>query len=254
MGESREVPVRLEGWGVLQRCLGEGYALFRRRRGASMGYAAVFVLIGLVLEYGLLATDYALYYFILAGGFVLLAPFLFAAYYHLASAASKGEEDSGVMAALFRSPPAVFGLGLISSVLFLIWATDALIIYSVYFSFGPLPGLFTDPVTGSQAVEFVGYATLLGAVLSLIILFVTPFSIPRAIDQGSGFVDSIVFSVVCVWRNAWLLMPWVAMLGTVTLLTLLFALPLGLLLFPVLAYANFRVYRRLAAFRDGLPA
>ncbi|HEB95678.1 MAG TPA: DUF2189 domain-containing protein [Sedimenticola thiotaurini] len=247
MGEITEIPLRLKSAGAMGRWLAYGYALFRRYPGISMSFAAIFVVPGLALEYWLLATDYALYYFILAAGFVLLVPFLFAPYYHLATAVSRGQAPPVLPGVLFRTPPAVLGLGMISGALFLIWATDAFIIYSVYFSFDPLPGLFRGGEAGSRAVSFLGWATLLGAVLSLIILFITPFSIPHAIDDGSGFVDAIVFSVKGVARNAAIVAPWVALLGAATLLTTLIALPLGLALFPLLAYANYDCYRELAA-------
>ncbi len=245
MGERREIPSRLKGIGFVGRCLADGRSLFSRYPGISMSFAALFVIPGLLLEYWLLATDYLLYYFVLAGGFVLLSPFLFAPYYHLATAVSRGEPPPVLPGVLFRTPLPVLGLGMISGALFLIWATDAFIIYSVYFPFEPVPGLFDDADTGVRALSFIGWAVLLGAALSLIILFITPFSIPHAIERGAGFVDAVVFSVKAVARNLGLIFPWVALLGAVTLLITLFLLPLGLVLFPMLAYANHACYEEL---------
>jgi len=113
--------------------MGDGYRLFVRSSGASMGYAAIFVLPGMVLEYWLLAAGYGLYYFVLAGGFVLAAPFLFAPYYRLASNTLKGQEMpglGGLINALLRVPLAVWVIGMACGALFLIWATDAFIIYA----------------------------------------------------------------------------------------------------------------------------
>jgi len=241
------------GLGSIGGWLGDGRRLFARSRGASMGYAAIFVLPGLVLEYWLLAAGYGLYYFVLAGGFVLAAPFLFAPYYRLASNTLQGTEIpglGGLIKALFSPPLAVWVIGMLCGALFLIWATDAFIIYAVYFGFQPLPELFTGGETTSAAMTFIGYASLLGLVLSVIALFVTAYSIPRVIHQGSGLVDAIVFSATRVGRNLGPAMVWGLTLAAGMLLVLLLALPLGLAVFPILAYANFFSYRELAGLQE----
>ncbi len=232
------------GLSSIGRWLGDGYRLFSRSRGVSMGYAALFVLPGLALEYGLLAMGYGLYYFILAAGFVLIAPFLFAPYARLAS------QGAGAGGGLFRLPPVVWVIGVVCGALFLIWVTDAFIIYSVYFGFQPLPDLFAGGETSSRAMRFLGYAALLGLVLSLVTLFVTTYSIPSAIHQGHGLVDAIVFNAGCAWHHPGLVLLWGLLLAVCMLTILLLALPLGLVVFPVLAYANFSSYRELAALRE----
>lgn len=241
------------GLGSIGGWLGDGFRLFGRSSTASIGYAAIFVLLGLVLEYWLLAAGYGLYYFVLAGGFVLVAPFLFAPYYRLASDALQGRPipgTAGLIKALFRAPLAVWVVGIVCGALFLIWATDAFIIYSVYFGFQPLPELFTGGATSSAALTFISYASLLGLVLSVINLFVTAYSIPRVIHQGSRLVDAIVFSTATVGRNFGVVMLWGVTLAVCMLLVLLLALPLGLVVFPVLVYANFFSYRELAGLQE----
>jgi len=241
------------GLGSIGGWMGDGRRLFARSRGASMGYAAIFVLPGLVLEYWLLAAGYGLYYFVLACGFVLAAPFLFAPYYRLASNTLQGKEMPGLgdlISILFRTPLAVWVIGMACGALFLIWATDAFIIYAVYFGFQPLPELFTGGETTSVAMVFIGYASLLGLVLSVIALFVTAYSIPRVIHQGSGLVDVIVFGAATVGRNLGVVIVWGVTLAAGMLLVLLLALPLGLAIFPVLAYANFFSYRELAGLQE----
>jgi len=57
---------------------------------------------------------------------------------------------------------------------------------------------------------------------------------------------AIAFNARCVWHHPGLAMAWGLLLAVCMLLTLLLALPLGLVVFPVLAYANFSSYRELA--------
>ena len=61
---------------------------------------------------------------------------------------------------------------------------------------------------------------------------------------------TIVFNAGCAWRHPGLVLIWGLLLAVCMLTTLLLALPLGLVVFPVLAYANFSSYRELAALRE----
>jgi len=219
---------------------------------AGMSGIALFVVLGLSLEYWLLMSDRWLIYLVLAWGFVLISPFLLSACY----SAFRGSEDKltetagSIFSALVKSPPAAWAIGLINGAICLVWITDALIIYSVYFSFQPIPDLFSNPEIRADAFSYLFWASILGVVLSLISFPVTVLSLPHVIFSGAGFVDAVVFSVKRVSRNLPVMLLWALVIGTGMLFTLIVFLPAALVVFPVFAHANAACYKEMAAGQD----
>lgn len=231
---------------VVWEWLSRGWQDFKQAAVLNMAYAAVFLIIGLIAVFGLITEGFSLVYFILAGGFLLVVPGLVTVYYHLAEIIHAGQRPSftDIKDAFHQCPAAVYVIGLVSLVLYLIWITDALIIYSVYFDFVPisLADFEADPVLKADATAFLLFACILGAVLSFIIFCVTAFSIPYALQKQSGLVDAVSFSVKVVSRNPRIMIAWAILLGGLTFFTVMLALPLLLVVLPVLAYANFATY------------
>jgi len=232
--------------------LRQGWGRFRASSLASMSGVALFVILGLALEYWLLKTDRWLIYFVLAWGFVLISPFLLSAYYQ----ASQKAEDKPVVTAgslffaLVKSPAAAWAVALVTGAIYLVWITDAMIIYSVYFSFQPVPDLFSNPEIRADAFSFVLYASMLGVVLSLISFPVTVLSLPHIIFSRAGFVDAIVFSVKEVARRLPVMLLWALVIGIGMLFTLIIFLPAALVVFPVLAHANAACYKEVVTGQD----
>lgn len=231
---------------VVWAWLGRGWQDFKRAPLLNMAYAAIFLLIGLIAVLGLITEGFSLVYFILAGGFMLVAPSLVTVYYHLAGVIRAGQRPvfADINDAFHQSPAAVLVIGLVSFVLYLIWITDALIIYSVYFDFIPLSmtDFNTDPLLQADALAFLLFSCILGAVLGFIIFCITVLSIPFALEKRSGLVDAVTFSVRVVSRNPRIMFIWAILLGGLTFFTVLLALPLLLIVLPVLTYANYATY------------
>ena len=228
--------------------LWQGWGRFRASSLASMSGVAFFVIIGLTLEYWLLKTDRWLIYFILAWGFFLISPFLLSAYYRASQEAADKSTGTGgsLFFALVKSPAAAWAIALVTGAIYLVWITDALIIYSVYFGFHPIPDLFGNPEVRADVFSYLLYASLLGAVLSLITFPVTVLSLPHIIFSGAGFVDAVVFSVKGVARRLPGMLLWALVIGFVMLFTLIIFLPAALVVFPVLAHANAACYKEMA--------
>jgi uncharacterized membrane protein len=239
---------------VVWEWLRRGWQDFRRAPVLSMTYAAVFLAIGLIAVLGLIIEGFSLVYFILAGGFLLVVPSLVTVYYHLAGIIQAGQQPSfiDIKDAFHQCPAAVLVIGLVSVVLYLIWITDALIIYSVYFDFVPISmaDFNADPVLQADATAFLLFACILGAVLSFIIFCITVLSIPFALEKNSGLVDAVTFSVKVVSRHPRIMFLWAILLGGLTFFTVLLALPLLLVVLPVLAYANYATYSDMLRFME----
>jgi len=227
--------------------LARGWRDFMQAPMLNMLYATLFLLLGLVAVSGLLLDGFSLVYFILAGGFLIVAPGLVTIYYFLAERIHSGHRPvfEDLRRGLRESPVSVIVIGLVSLVLYLIWITDALIIYSVYFDFVPMTlfDLLDDPVLKQDVLAFLVFAGILGFVLSFIIYCVTVFSVPYALEERCGLVDAVSFSVQTVSRYRRVMLSWALVLAGITFGTVLFALPLLLLVLPLLAYANHAAYR-----------
>ncbi|TVT53565.1 MAG: DUF2189 domain-containing protein [Sedimenticola thiotaurini] len=231
---------------VVWEWLTRGWQDFRRAALLNIAYAAVFLAIGLVAVLGLHGAGFSLVYFIMAGGFLIVVPGLVTVYYHLAERLHTGQQlgFSDIRSAFSQFPVSILIIGLVSAVIYLIWVTDALIIYSVYFDFVPLSidQFKADPALQADATAFLLFACILGFVLSFIIYCVTVLSIPYALQKQASLVDAVSFSVRVVSNNPRIMFLWAILLGSLTFLTVLFALPLLLVLLPVLAYANYAAY------------
>jgi uncharacterized membrane protein len=226
--------------------LRRGWHDFRQAAVLNMIFAALFLLIGLASGALLLYRGFSLVYFIVAGGFLIVVPGLVAVYYHLAEKIHSGNKPgfADITEGLRQCPGSILVIGLVSLVIYLIWITDALIIYSVYFDFVPtsLAAYKADPVLRTDALAFLLFVSFLGFVLSFISFCVTAFSIPYAFQKRCGLVDAVSFSIRIVSHSPRLMLFWAIVLGGLTFVTVLFALPLLLVVLPVLAYANYATY------------
>lgn len=212
-----------------------------------MVYSGLFLLLGSVFLLGLLAGGFSLIYFIIAGGFLIVVPGLVTVYYVLAEQIRAGQRPrfNDIPVAIRNLPVSIIIIGLVSLLIYLIWITDALIVYSVYFDFVPA-SLFSfnaDPVLRQDSLAFILFAGILGCVLSFIIFCITVFSIPYALQKQADLVEAIGFSVNAVTRNPLLMAIWALILGGLTFLSVLVALPLLLVILPILAYANYATYQ-----------
>lgn len=226
--------------------LARGWDDFRRAVFLNMIYASLFLLIGLAMGAVLLHQGFSIVYFIAAGGFLIVVPGLVAVYYHLAEKIHSGQSPgvADIVEGIRQCPLSIMVLGLVSLVIYLIWITDALIIYSVYFDFVPssLLAFQTDPALRTDVMAFLVFVSLLGFVLSFITFCITVFSIPYALQKQCDLVDAVSFSVKTVTGYPRLMFFWAFVLGGMTFSTVLFALPLLLVVLPVLAYANYATY------------
>lgn len=246
VGIARDKMMFVIAWEWLVR----GWHDFRQAAMLNMLYAALFLAIGLIFGYLLLYRGLSLVFFIAAGGFLIVVPALVAVYYHLAEKIHHGNRPvfSDIAEGFRLCPISIVVIGLVSLVIYLIWITDALIIYSVYFDFAPtsLAAYQADPVLRTDAFAYLLFISLLGFVLSFITFCVTVFSIPYAFHRHCGLVDAVSFSIRIVSHNTRLMLFWALVLGGLTFFTVLFAMPLLLVVLPVLAYANYATYRDMA--------
>lgn len=225
--------------------LGAGRATFRALRLPSINYAAVFALLGLALltALGLLGVSPLALPF--AGGFMLLGPVLLTGYFELASRHARGEPArfSDALRAFRHAPRGLWLLALFCAFLFLVWITDAGVLYS--FTVGGDRLGYWLPWQAEQRADVLRFAlwgSLLGSAIAYIIFAVSAFSVPLIYERRAGPVQAIHASVRAVLGNFRVCLLWGLLLSASVLLSILF-MPLLLWTLPVMAYASFALYR-----------
>lgn len=230
----------IRGW--LQR----GWEDFMETSGMSIAYAAVFCVLGLVAVVVLLQQGLGLMFFALAGGFMFVAPVLATGYYRVACMLRRGEVPSGddLVFGFRNNPPGVWAITLLVAVIFLLWTVNAALFHD-YFLGGRgvvFLELLKDAEQTQSAVLYLLVSSAVGSFLALSIYAVTVFSIPHLFHQRGGFGAAIALSLRTFFDNLWVMLVWGAVLAGLTFATLLIALPLIIVVFPILAYASYAAY------------
>lgn len=223
-------------------CLRQGYRLFAASRGAAIAYSLLLLLIGIVqmgvvVWLGALPMLYAL-----ISGFMLVGAVASAGLMALAIKLEQGQPPSLADAWKgFVAAPGLWVLSALAAFLWLIWVTDAGILYGLYFASEPVRFLPRFGFSG-EAPAFFLFSALMGAVPAAIMLAVATFSVPLLLERRCTLAQAIVLSVRASLRNPIFMLLWGVMVCLGVSLSIAF-LPLFLLVFPVLAYASFACYR-----------
>ena len=120
------------GISSLRQALAEGWAMANATRGVSIAYAAVFTLAGLAIVGTLLALGLTPFVVAAAGAFMLVGPSILAGFFGIARSHEAGERPGfgSVAGGFAAAAPAVWVLALVCALLFMIFVTDAAILYS----------------------------------------------------------------------------------------------------------------------------
>lgn len=221
-----------------------GVRQFRAIPVLSMAFAALFVAIGLLLFAALDLAAIAPMSLSLAGGFLLVGPILLAGFF---SVADKLHHDrrphfGDILDGFRRMPRGGWVVSFVCGLLFLIWITDAGILYG--FMVGREPIGFARLLRIERiVVDYAAYSAIMGAVLAFILFSVCAFSIPLIFDRRAQLVSGVVASVRAVFGRFGVMMCWALLLSTVIIVSALL-LPLLLFTLPVMAYASRELYFR----------
>lgn len=226
--------------------LREGAQVMRANLAVSVAYAAIFALIGLVIVL-VLGGRMAPLIFTVSGGFMLVGPALLAGYFRVARLHREGRAASmrDLLFGFREASSQVWALALVCALLMLIWLTDAGILYSFMVG-GEKITVFDIPLAellAQRVGNYLGWSTLMGAVLAFLIFAVSAFSVPLLCARRAGLVGAVSASVRAVFANFGVAMVWALLISTLTIGSI-FLLPLFLLVFPLLAYASDAMYRQ----------
>ncbi len=223
--------------------LAEGWRIANETRGTSIAYTAIFVLAGAVIIGSLLSRGWTPFVIAAAGAFMLVGPVILAGYFGIAKASETGAGVgfSAVAAGFGGASRALWALALVCGLLFMIFVTDAAILYA--YMIGDVPVWLGELLPASASVaRFVLWSSVSGAVVAFLLFAVSAFAVPLLCERRAGLVEAVVKSVRIVFGNFIVAMVW-AVLLSVTVIASILMLPLLLLTLPWLAYASRALYR-----------
>jgi len=125
--------------------------------------------------------------------------------------------------------------------LFMIWVTDAAVIYS--FMIGRALVLVQDILPrGADIAAFEFFGSLMGTALAFAIYTISAFSVPLLFDRRATLIGAVSASVRTVFGNLRVSLSWAFILASALMASIL-VLPLFIVVLPWLAYASYTLYR-----------
>ncbi len=238
----RPEPVKVT-FSLIGESLAAGAAQFKRAPGLSIGYSALFTLIGFMMYMFLETEKLAPMSISLAGGFMLVGPALLAGFFSVSDTLDEGRSPTigDIIAGFRKSPAGLWGIAFLCMFLFFIWITDAGTIYAFVVGQDPIGFLALLPPI-DNVTTFLFFSSLMGLVLAFIIFAISAFSVPLLIYQGTPIVQAVVASIRAVFRNFVVAIAW-ALVLTLLVMTAALFLPLLPLTLPICAYASLYIYR-----------
>ena len=221
-----------------------GLSQFRTLPLLSVGFSALFVAIGLLMFAALEFGQIAPMSLSLAGGFMLVGPILLAGFFSVSDKIRTGRHASfgDIWDGFRRMPRGGWVVSFVCGLLFLIWVTDAGILYGFMVGREPFGFLRLLRIEGI-VVNYAAYSAIMGGILAFILFTVSAFSIPLIYDGRAQLVSGVVASVRAVFGRFGVMMCWALLLAGVIILSTLL-LPLLLVTLPVMAYASRELYFR----------
>lgn len=228
----------------LQRALAEGWRIASATRGVSMAYALIFTLGGLAIMGGLLVQGWTPFVIAAAGAFMLIGPATLAGFFGIAADREAGAPvgPGSIVGGFARASRALWVLALVCALLFMIFVTDAAILYA--YMVGATP-VWLDKLLPANAnvLAFVRWAGVSGLFVASLLYSVAAFSVPLLCERRAGLVEAVVLSVRVVFGNPGPALLWAFLLSTAVIGSV-FLLPLLPLTLPWMAYASRALYRQ----------
>ena len=228
---------------AIARALSSGWSTLGQTAGIGRGFAAIFATVGLALLITLGINGLTPLALPLAGGFMLVGPPLLSGYFNVVRLLDAGNSPrfGDLFAGLRSAPRTVWVIALVCMLLFMIWITDAAVMYS--FMIGRAPVLVEDILPrGADIAAFEFYGSLMGTALASAIYAISAFSVPMLFERRASLIGAVTASVRAVLGNLRVSVPWAVILASAVMASIL-VLPLFIIVLPWLAYASYRLYR-----------
>ncbi|MBN9244724.1 MAG: DUF2189 domain-containing protein [Mesorhizobium sp.] len=235
-------------WTAAFGWLGAGWRDLLNRPAPSLAYGFAVFVISLAIVWGLFALELDYILFPALAGFMVMGPLIAIGLYAKSQAIEAGRPFS-LSSMLFVKAKAggqVLFIGVILTLLMLLWMRAAVIVYALFFGLRPFPGL--DHVAEMLFTTPTGWAMLLvgsvvGGLFAAFSFAISTFSVPMLLDQDVDAFTAMGTSISMVFRNLPVMFTW----GVIVLALFLVSVATGLLglivVFPLLGHATWHSYK-----------
>jgi uncharacterized membrane protein len=234
--------------------LAAGWRDFKAAGWVSIGYGLIFVVAGILLTVGLFFAGLEYLIPLMISGFLLGGPALTVGFHAISRDLERGERPSlqRALSSWRANPAPLLGAGLALVLFMIVWARLAVMIFALSFPYTSL-----DPQSMLNAILFSveGYifltvGTAVGGVLAVLVFMGSVASLPIMLDEGAGFLEAVVTSVVAVALNFRTMLFWAMIIVVITGAGLI-AGYIGLVLtLPLIGHASWHAYRGLIKRKD----
>ncbi len=243
--------VRKIGLADIEEALRKGFADFWAMPSHAVFLSILYPIVGLLLVVMTSGQNLLPLLYPILSGFALVGPFAALGLYEVSRRRELGLDTTWQRAFdVLRSPsiPAIATLGVILTVIFVLWIATAEGLYSVLFHpSGPQSYLsfLSEVFTTSHGWTLLVVGNLLGLVYTIAVFSMSVVSFPLLLDRDVGAAIAIKTSFRAVIANPLPTALWAVIVGTLLLLGML-ALVVGLaVVIPVLGHATWHLYRRI---------
>ncbi|MCK5620726.1 MAG: DUF2189 domain-containing protein [Alphaproteobacteria bacterium] len=229
--------------------LGAGWRDFKAGGWVSLSYGLIFVVAGILLTAGLFLADLEYLIPLMISGFLLVGPALTVGFHAISRDLEHGEQPSlqRALSSWRANPAPLLGTGLALVLFSIIWARLAVMIFALSFPYTSLdPQSMLNAVFFSvEGYIFLAVGTAVGCVLAVLVFMAGVASLPIMLDEGAGFLEAVVTSVVAVALNFRAMLFWAMMIVVITGAGLIVGY-IGLVLtLPLIGHASWHAYRGL---------
>jgi uncharacterized membrane protein len=249
--ESPDFPaVRKIGFADLRWALARGVDDFWAMPTHVVFLSIIYPIVGIMLGRMIYGAGVLPLLFPLAAGFALIGPFAAIGLYEMSRQRERGVDATWRDAfAVLHSPSrdAILALGLLLTVIFLIWMATAQSIYQSLFGYGSpesVSQFVNDVFTTRQGHMLMLLGNGVGLLFAILVLTISVVSFPLLLDRDVGAVVAALTSVRAVAANPVTMAAWGVIVAVLLAIgSLPFFVGLAVVM-PILAHATWHLYRR----------
>jgi uncharacterized membrane protein len=215
---------------------------------SSLLYGLVVFAVSITVVYTMFTAGWDYVLFPALAGFMIIGPVVAVGLYQKSRAIEQGTPVRLDDMLLLRGASAgqIIFLGLLLSLLMLLWMRAAVLLYALFFGYRPFPG--AEHIMQQLVGTPLGWAMLLtgtfvGGLFATFAFAISAFSVPMLLVRRLDAVTAMGMSLKFVWNNVGVMIVWGAIVAVLFAVSVATALVGLILVFPLLGHATWHAYR-----------
>ncbi len=217
----------------------------------SFGYGAAFTLGGLLLTWFLYDIGWLAAIPMLAGGFMLMGPFLAIGLYAMSRRFEEGAKIdlSVTRPTRFAEPQQLAYVALAMVLCFLLWSLVALFLFAVFTNGQSLAlhDFIAFVLTTPKGLALLAMGSIFGGAIALFVFAFSALSIPILLEHNVDAMTAMTASLRVMKEAPGPMLTWAWIVGLYTFFGLITGFVGLIVVFPMMGHATFHAYRDIVA-------